>query len=470
RCFMSFITTQVAQSSPMQEGDPRDKLQITYGMPNTSIDVDRWAEVKYTSGLDYARQGKYDESLKSFEQAIEMERGFVDAHLWVARLSLDPKEKHYHYSEVIAHMPMNLEAQRELLVIKGDMTREEADRAADMSADRDVRTADVAVGVNMIEIVCSSCGGTLEAHADASHVNCQFCGHQETLQRHGDTAGQVLSAAMILDRGQGTQWRVGKYLLHCDNCGSERIITHKKMTIQCPFCGSNHVIKADALDSFRQPDGIVPFSVDDKTARHAIDDELGSFMERMKGFFVKNKPDIIQMHQVYLPFWYFDVTAQVTIRIIQSSRQSARSYADLNRMRSEQQFVDALMNIPFSGVESPSHRLTSRLEKFDLTNAKPYDPQLLAGHTAEMYTIDYQQASLDVRKEIGDRFRFRHRHDPDAETQRCVSYLIQQMSFRLLMIPVWVATITEVDGDVRLGLVHGQTGQAILGVASRPPQ
>jgi hypothetical protein len=38
----------------------------------------------------------------------------------------------------------------------------------------------------------------------------------------------------------------------------------------------------------------------------------------------------------------------------------------------------------------------------------------------------------------------------------------------LLLLPVWVATITEEDGDIRLGLVHGQKGKAVLGKAYKP--
>ena len=162
--------------------DPRSKWQITYGTPNTS-EVDRWADVKYTSGLDYARQGNYDDALRAFEQAIDNQRDFVDAHLWIARLSLDPEEKRFHYGEVIAQMPMNIEAQRELLVLKGEMTREEADRAADMSREQDVRDAEYAVGTKLIEIVCSNCGGTLEVPSDSHEVTCQFCGHLETVEK-----------------------------------------------------------------------------------------------------------------------------------------------------------------------------------------------------------------------------------------------------------------------------------------------
>lgn len=336
-----------------------------------------------------------------------------------------------------------------------------------MSSEQDIQSSGVAVGTQLVEIVCSNCGGTLEVPSDTQAVTCQFCGNLEKIENsRNHVMVQSLSMAMIKDRGQGTKWRVGEHLLHCDNCGSERVITSSKMTTQCPFCNSNHVIKADALDSFRQPDGIIAFNIKPKKAREALDTSLSSFTEKFKGMFVNNRAEQINMTPVYLPFWMFDVNAQI-IRT-KFDRTSKRSLIEINASQSREEYSDALNNVPYCGVTSPSHRLTDRLGKYDLSDVKPYDPKLLAGFTAELYSIDYQQASLDVRDEIGERFRFRHGHDPHGDYQTRVSYLIQGMSFRLLMLPVWVATIIEDDGDIRLGLVHGQTGRALLGKATRP--
>ena len=446
----------------INDEDRRSQWNVTYGTQNTP-EVDRWAEVKYSSGLDYTRQGDYDKALEAFHDAVDQQRDFVDAHIWIARLTLDPDEKRHHYGEVIAQMPMNLEAQRELLVLKGDLTREEADRASDMSREQDVRDAEFAVGTQLIEIICSNCGGTLEVPSDKHEVTCQFCGHLEEVKQSGGFGMQSLSAAMLKERGQGTKWRVGQHLLHCDNCGAERVITSKKMTQQCPFCGSNHVIKSDALKSFRQPDGIVPFRLKPGAARESLDASLNSFSEKLKGIFVNNRAETVQLTPVYLPFWMFDVSAQVSVTKIDNT--SKRSLVQAQEARNRTEFGDGLNNVPYCGVTSPPHRLTDKLEKYDLEAVKPYDPKLLAGFTAELYSIDYQDASLKVRGEIGERFRFRHNHDPNGDYQTIVGYLIQQISFRLLMLPVWIATIVEEDGDVRLGLIHGQTGQTLLGKA-----
>jgi hypothetical protein len=42
------------------------------------------------------------------------------------------------------------------------------------------------------------------------------------------------------------------------------------------------------------------------------------------------------------------------------------------------------------------------------------------------------------------------------------------MSFSLVLMPVWIATLHERDGDTRLALVNGQSGQVALGKANKP--
>jgi hypothetical protein len=46
--------------------------------------------------------------------------------------------------------------------------------------------------------------------------------------------------------------------------------------------------------------------------------------------------------------------------------------------------------------------------------------------------------------------------------------MMKQMTFRLLLLPVWSVTLFEEDGEVRPVLVNGQTGKVVLGKAKKP--
>lgn len=482
----SEVVTQPSTSEPHQQSaeaaleERRKGYAISYRTPLTA-QVERWALSKFTSAMDYARQGNYDEAITALKRATEAQRNFADAHLWLARFSGDPEAQREHYGMVISITGNNMEALRELMVLNGELSREAANRTANSDESVVIET-DAAVSTQTVEIICSNCNGTLLVKAGTTQVNCQFCGHVEIIQSKAGYGMESLSMALLKERGKEIQWQVGKHLLRCDNCSAEQIITKRTLTNECPFCGSNQVIRTDALDSFRQPDGIVPFVVREAQAQEAIDKALKGVGERLKGMFNKNRVARMTLVPVYLPYWFFDVTAQVTVKVQQKGASqdafkaglgvatnlagastSMHLTPNLGAMSSEQSFTDGLSDVPYCGVDSPPRKLTQRLPSYSLKSVKPYQPKLLAGFTAEIYTVDFQRASLDVRPEIGERFRTMYGHGETSNEITRVSYIPQLMNFRLVLLPTWIATLYGTDGDIRLGLVHGQKGQVVLG-------
>jgi hypothetical protein len=55
----------------------------------------------------------------------------------------------------------------------------------------------------------------------------------------------------------------------------------------------------------------------------------------------------------------------------------------------------------------------------------------------------------------------------DEKVEITIFSAVRDMNFRLLLLPVWVATLTEEDGDLRTALVNGQTGRVVLGKAEK---
>ena len=94
---------------------------------------------------------------------------------------------------------------------------------------------------------------------------------------------------------------------------------------------------------------------------------------------------------------------------------------------------------------------------------------------------DVEAASLDARALASKIVKARYEplarsESKDYYTTRSdmpiqVRYMpmVQSMSFQLMLLPVWIATLTEADGDVRIALVNGQTGKTVLGKAERRP-
>ena len=134
------------------------------------------------------------------------------------------------------------------------------------------------------------------------------------------------------------------------------------------------------------------------------------------------------------------------------------------------QFTEMATDVPVMAVSSPSPKLLAKAGRYHVKNVKPYDPALLSRFEAEIYSMDFDTASLEARAKIADDMRFKHGHTNDmSETYSVqVQCMFQQMNFRLLLLPVWMARITEADGDIRPAIINGQTAKAGLGRARKP--
>jgi DNA-directed RNA polymerase subunit RPC12/RpoP len=432
-------------------------------------ELDSWARAAYDTGQDYIGRENYPEAIKAFQRALESQKDFLDAHLWIALLSEDPVVKRDHLTTILAYDPNHIEALRELMVLDGRLTPEQASRTYHYD-EPEVRRADLPVGATSTVLKCPVCEGDLTVNEALRQVECKFCGYKDKRMPQQAGGADSLTMALLERKAKKTvRWVIGERLLHCNNCGAERTIAASTMSTRCPFCGSNHVIEQDAVGSFEQPDGLVPFKVSRKQAGEAIKVKLAGWSERIKGWFVDNKIKHGTLEGVYLPFWVFDSVIDVTKTVYdaRSSREQHRRSAAPIQPMARYNIPELFNDLPICAVESPPLHLTLKLGKYDLDTMVAYEPELLAKYPAELYMLDFDRASLQAREVIGRLMREKYGQKSGDEVQINVFSGVKQMSFQLALLPVWVATLTEADGDTRLALVNGQTGTVVLGKAKK---
>lgn len=472
QCFYTMRETDVApQSPPAQLTSRRDNLRASYRI-TTRGEIDTWARAAFDTAQDFVRQKKWDDALKSFYRAIENQPDFIDPHLWIARISEDPTVQEEHLTTVLAHNPNHLEALQELMVLRGELDPSALD-AKDPHAPVVIQDAGGKVTTITQNLRCSQCGSPDMKYDFATHfATCNSCGNVDKNVGAGGGSMDSLTMALLKRRSQKVIWKVGERMLHCNGCGAERTIPAKKLSDNCPFCGSKHVILQDSLNTFEQPNGMVRFMVSKKQASEAVKSKLSTWMERMKGWLDNNTVERATLQGIYLPFWVFDATLDVRRTAILENPGVGMS----NKSRETQNIPaynsmviqDGMNNVFVPAVKSPPKRMIHQLGKFDLGQVVDYNPQLLSEFTAELYSIDFDKASLDARTLIGKVMRERHTNNNPSGVSVNVFTSVTQMSFRLLLLPVWVATLYEEDGDVRTALVNGQTGQVVMGKARKP--
>lgn len=423
-------------------------------------EVHAWTRASYHTGLDHVRREEYEEAIRAFQRTLAHQHDFIDAHLWIARLSHDPETKRHHYSYVIAHMPNHQEAIRELMVLNGQLTPDENARVADASHDPERVRVTAPVSVDAQDQVCPLCGGEMRGDINAMRSECVACGH---VVQHASDRGyglQSVSMALMKRRGQTIVWDVGEHIWHCDHCGADQII-QGKMARRCPFCGSSQVMRIDALGSFQQPDSLLPFHISEREAKAQVWDALNTRLERFKGLFVQNKVANARLQATFIPMWYFDAVIDINLTITPRNTYHRRTQIQRETLK------EMAHDVGIPGVDSPPRYLLQRIDDYNLKSVRPYETDLLAGYHAQLYTRDFERAMFMARRQIGDRLRAQYRRSTMSDADVNVNVLFQQMFFRLVMLPVYTVTLVEVDGDIRPAVVNGQTGTTALGRAEK---
>lgn len=406
-------------------------------------------------------------AIDCLQSALEVQPDFLEAHLWIAKISDDEKVKREHLSSILAYDGGHPEATRMMLVLNGRLTPEQASRA-DVDTTPALQWVDAPIKTQTAVLRCPNCSGDLTVREQTGQVECRFCGYTAPMPKRSTSSGDLLLAAMLERKSQPVRWMIGERLLHCDNCGAERTLAADQLSTRCPFCYSTHVIEKDALDSFEQPEGLLPFSISREEAGQRIKDKLRGMSERIKALFDNNKVSRATLNGYYLPFWVFDATLNVTRTRVDNSPSPDR--ARLSLPYAQRAFQDAVYDVEICAVKSPPLSLTAQLGDYQLRDLMAYEPELLAKYPAQLYTLDFDQAALEARGRISTAMREKYggrELGDDNQISISVMTAIQQMSMRLLLLPVWVATLVEVDGDIRMALVNGQTGRVALGKAEK---
>jgi DNA-directed RNA polymerase subunit M/transcription elongation factor TFIIS len=433
-------------------------MQITY-----RGDLATRARGLYQDGVAAAARGAVAQALDHFQDALGIEPEFVDAHMAIARLSPDVAVQREHLGAALAYDPGNGEALRLWMLVRGELTPEGAARAA-RGETPEVRRADAPVAAQTTALLCPVCSGHMTVDDETQRVTCRFCGHVAPARERVEVGGRSLGAALIARKAEPVRWLIGERLLHCDECGAERTIPATTLSMACPFCGSNQVIERDAVGSFVQPDGVIPFALDERAVVAAIKRALDAPLEKLAGILDDNRVKSATIDPIFVPFWVFDVIVDIRRTVVDVRMDQVGRFGGRPLQPREENFNDAIFNLPIQGIKELDERLMARIDRYEFGQVVPYEPGLLAKQPASLYDVDFDAASLHARSQATEAMR--EKHDvPDSRSSGSVSVFaqVQSMSFSLLLLPVYVVTMKERDGDRRAALVNGQTGAVAMG-------
>lgn len=460
--------TQTAEMVAAAHTRDLSKYKAYYRVRHDNGDVSPYLSAMFTTAMDYVHRQQWPDAIRSFERLLTQESRFFDAHLWLGRLRDDPQQRLKHLETAVAERPDDHEAVRELLIARGQLS--EAAAAVGDFQMPEQRHADGAVLGATKNLRCPKCGSTRLTDDEDSHtIFCDSCGWSQPKARANGENESLMLTAMLQRRSQPVQWIVSERIIKCDSCAAQRTLASTQMSQECIFCGSQHVMETDALGSFEQPDIIVPFSVNAQAARQLVSERLNSRMERVKGWFADNRVDSLNLVPMYLPFWVYDVIAEVSrtvqVKVNTERNGQLRSFV---QPYSNERYAELINDVFVPASTQPTRKMLFELGRYKLANAAPFKPDYIAQRSAELYSIDFDKAAMDVHEIVGGRMREKYSTRESSNEEITVFTLIKSMSFTLALLPVWIFTLIEKDGDVRSVLVNGQNGRVVMGRARKP--
>jgi hypothetical protein len=334
-------------------------------------------------------------------------------------------------------------ARRELAILDGKIRPEEmVDPDALPPAPEGLIQADAA------RFMCPKCGGRMSFTPDGGSLVCEFCTRQEALNAPAlDAREQDFIVAMATMRGHHKPLR--QQVFHCDGCGAEFTLPPTLISAACLYAhppwlrwrltgpdrtGCSPAARLDRKRAALSPGGVAS----------RIKIKPGTLSETPRG--------------LYLPVWTFDLGGEIKYTGTVVQRQTRFGEAVQASVHVEDTYPVQVNDLPIPASRSLSELLAMLLPTFDLKEIKPYMAQYLADWPAEVYDVPMGDASLDARSQA---FRLL-KHDLPAllEPLKLISTSSQSMtvdSFRLLLLPVWVARISRAEGEV---LINGRNGAA----------
>ncbi|MCZ7545508.1 MAG: hypothetical protein M5R40_19175 [Anaerolineae bacterium] len=427
-------------------------------------------ESLFREGMRALKQGDPAAARESFFGALELGKDFIDPWLWLVSTTDDPNEQRQYMEWALAHEPNNFRVIEARNRLDGRL-KNKAGAAKHRGGGHGIRRLqpDAPVQAESDTMNCPHCGGRMVYDIAGGAVLCAHCNTRTVIDVDGYGQHTTLVEALLKRKYQAQYWEAADRVVTCQNCGAQVTFPPRALVKQCFFCDSRHVIVADNAESFEQPDGIVPFKLDEEKAVQAVYEAMHGGVIRRLTRFMRDPISYHEAHAIYIPFWAFDAT--VTVKW---------NYPGPVEDRGEYPYI--LYDVLACGSDTLDRKLMARIEPFDLKQMRRYDPRYLASQPAEIYRLDVDEASLNARAQMSETARARLRSRMPARKQVAVragytvgkdyvtetvelvlSALINDMTYRLVLLPVWNVMLHEDDGDIRRALVNGQTGAVALG-------
>jgi len=324
------------------------------------------------------------------------------------------------------------------------------------------------IEVDEYDAKCPSCGASIKFDPASGNLVCPYCHHEEHIPEPELEMGQEVQELDFHEAEARSSFRWGeeKKFVICDACAAELVYDALEVANVCPYCGSNHVMEI-APENTVAPNGIIPFQITKEQANE-------NFRKWIKGqWFAPNEARKSAKAEaftgVYLPYWTFDTKTASQYSATYGRRRTVYDKEGKPQTVTDwfsctgfyQEFIDDHLVLASKRYDT---NILSKVEPFNLKEARAYQSEFLQGFVAERYSIGLDEGWQLAKEEIHDHLEsqityhilWKHRADVVMNLKFSTAY--SDITYKYLMLPLWLSTFRYGD-KVYQFMVNGQTGK-----------
>ena len=318
---------------------------------------------------------------------------------------------------------------------------------------------------------CDNCGSDLRFDPDAHQLTCDHCGNAQPIESPHPKGGiKELDFKDAVANRLADEEIEETRVITCPNCGASTEFDADTHSAECPFCATP-VVTDTGTHRHIKPRGLLPFSMDERSARGSLTTWLGSLWFAPNGLTDYARKGR-KMNGIYVPYWTFDAdtksaytgsrgTHYYETRTVMRDGKRQQVRVRKTRWHSTSgrvaRFFDDVLVL---ASRSLPKRYTDGLEPWDLSELEPYKPEYLAGFRAEGYHVELTDGFTEARSYMNRMILRDVKYDIGGDDQRVsnVDTAISDVTFKHILLPVWLAAY-KYRGKTYRFVINGRTGR-----------
>lgn len=346
------------------------------------------------------------------------------------------------------------------------------------------------MGDKITNYKCPACTGPLKFSSETGKLECEYCGSsflpeeiESMYAKKDENAAEAFNKdqeneekqkeEIVWDSSteQNQEETLNMKSYSCPSCGAELVCEQTTAATSCPYCGNPSIVPGQMTGNLK-PDFIIPFKFDKEEAKKALTKHYKYRKFLPKAFSVKNQIEKIQ--GIYVPFWFFDGTANGSMNCSASNSTSHRS-GDYIKTTTKHYSVSRSGQVDFFHIPTDASKkmpddLMDSIEPFDYSGLIPFSTAYLPGYLADKFDVTKEDSTgraCSRAKSTLKSLLLSTISGYSSVVEQSTHIDIKNLKAHYAFLPVWLIH-TKWQEENFLFAMNGQTGKFVGNLPASP--